>query len=360
VIVQGAAFVLTLLLVRIFPGFPFPAALALLGVVLVALSFGAGPSLLATGIAAILVDGVVVPADSTWPLLSFPNAVAIALLVGTGAVASVVASRSARARRVAEDAIRDRDTFLALAAHELKTPLMVIQGSAQLLTRRFSRQATAATSAEALIGETRPVVARIEAGTERMGRLIEEMMTLAAIEAGRLVLHLAPCPLLPILQAAVRDQRQVESERRIVLRAPAVPIIVEADADRIRQVVIEYLSNAVKYAPVDRPIRLLAEVLGDRARVSVHDEGFGLPPALQDQVWAAFYQAPGVEVQTGSRVGLGLGLHICRTIVERHGGQTGVESAVGQGATFWFTLPLAPPEAGTPPPEAGTPPPEGG
>jgi signal transduction histidine kinase len=134
-----------------------------------------------------------------------------------------------------------------------------------------------------------------------------------------------------------------------MLDVPDAPIVVLADADRIGQVVTGYLSNALKYAPEDQPVTVRLEATSDDARVSVHDEGPGLPPDQQERVWEAFYQAPGVETQSGSSIGLGLGLSICRTIVERHGGRVGVESAVGQGATFWFTLPLAPTGAPTAP-----------
>ena len=83
------------------------------------------------------------------------------------------------------------------------------------------------------------------------------------------------------------------------------------------------------------------DVQADYARVSVRDEGPGLSPEQQERIWERFYRVPDISVQTGSGVGLGLGLHICQKIIERHEGQVGVESATGQGATFWFTLPLA-------------------
>jgi signal transduction histidine kinase len=174
VVVQGLAVLLTLLLVIAIPGFPFPGVLVLLGIVLVALTYGAWPSLLATGLGAVLIDVIVIPRDFSWPLASFQNGVALAFLVGSGAIVSVVASRSEGARRAAESATHDRSTFLAIAAHELKTPVMVIQGSAHLLTRRFGRLSTAepvVSDRDRLIAEARPVVARIEAGTERMDRL---------------------------------------------------------------------------------------------------------------------------------------------------------------------------------------------
>ena len=125
-----------------------------------------------------------------------------------------------------------------------------------------------------------------------------------------------------------------------------MPVMVLGDPGRLEQVVTEFLTNAFKYAPEESPVAVRLEIRGEQARVSVHDEGPGLPPDEQERVWEVFHRAPGVEVQSGSSIGLGLGLHIGRTIVERHGGQVGVDSAVGQGSTFWFTLPLSTPLSG--------------
>lgn len=118
-----------------------------------------------------------------------------------------------------------------------------------------------------------------------------------------------------------------------------VPVV--ADPERLRQVMNNYLSNALKYSEADKPVEVRLEVTSDEVHVSVHDAGPGLSKHEQEHIWERFYRVPGMEVKSGSGVGLGLGLHISRTIVERLGGNVGVQSIPGSGSTFWFTLPRA-------------------
>jgi signal transduction histidine kinase len=113
-----------------------------------------------------------------------------------------------------------------------------------------------------------------------------------------------------------------------------------ADPDRIGQVVTNYLTNALKYSIAAMPVDVHLTVEQGLARVAVRDRGPGLPLEEQQRLWQRFYRVAGINVRSGSGVGLGLGLYICRSIIERHYGEVGVQSAPGQGSTFWFTLPL--------------------
>ena len=174
--------------------------------------------------------------------------------------------------------------------------------------------------------------------------LVDDLIDISRIQADKLDLQMRPmlCDLANIVKEVVQEQGKIYPERTICLTLSSPePVTVHADADRIGQVVTNYLTNALKYSAADRPIDVLLQVEEQAARVSVHDEGPGLSLADQERIWERFYQVENVEIQTASRAGLGLGLYISKTIIEHHHGQVGVQSCPGSGSTFWFTLPLS-------------------
>lgn len=245
-----------------------------------------------------------------------------------------------------EQALRETnahmDTFLGMAGHELKTPLTSIKLSLQLAERRMQRLVEHETVVANDGAPLLELLAHAQRQVERLNRLVNDLLNLSRVRVGKLDLHLEPTDLAVIVREAVEEQRQANPARTLVVQFPAdqrVPIT--ADADRIGQVVINYLTNALKYSPAVRPVVVGIDVADHEARVWVRDQGPGLPAEEQERIWERFHQVKEIKVQSGSGVGLGLGLHICRTIIERHQGQVGVESAPGQGSTFWFILPLA-------------------
>lgn len=254
--------------------------------------------------------------------------------------------------RVAD--LRDDHLFMEHAldhtAHEIKNPVTAISSNAQWVERRLERLlGQSAPDGSDLAGSLAEVRARLRSvkdKTEVLKRLALDLEDGARTAAGRLALRQAPCDLFAIVRAAVEDQRQVAPARALALTPSSeVRIPVVADAIRVGQVLANYLSNAVKYSPVDRPITVTIQVEGDQARVAVRDQGPGLPAAEHARVWERLYRSASVQRCTiGSEDGLGLGLYISRAIVEQHGGEVGVESAPGRGCAFWFTLPLAPSE----------------
>ncbi len=252
----------------------------------------------------------------------------------------------ARANELAlREAHRRMEEFLSIICHELKTPLTIMRGSLQLAERKVKRLV----SSEALLPDEMrrfaPILALLERARNQVSiqdRLVNDLLDASHIQAQTLQLLMTPCNLVNIVQETVEDQRQIAPARVIHLETPAgKDVPVYGDADRLVQVVTNYLTNALKYSSADRPVEVRLHTDEHIARVSVHDEGPGLPSAEHERIWERFYRVPGIEVHSGSGVGLGVGLHVCRTIIERHGGQVGVDSHPGEGSTFWFTLPLA-------------------
>jgi PAS domain S-box-containing protein len=245
-----------------------------------------------------------------------------------------------------------KDDFLGIASHELRTPLTSIIANVQMARRQFAMLDEMAHARDEESGQRDDLTRRLEQSEQllertdrqlaRLNRLVGDLVDTSRIRTGRLELVLEPCDLLPIVSEAVQEQRAAWPHRSITLSLPRrarVPIL--ADGDRIGQVVTNLLTNALKYSLDEAVVAVSVRLVDGGVRVALRDQGPGISPEEQMHLFEQFYRVPGIEQQSGSGVGLGLGLHICKTIVERHDGTIGVESAVGKGSTFWFTLPLA-------------------
>jgi signal transduction histidine kinase len=254
------------------------------------------------------------------------------------------------AARSSAEVLRDGHRFMEHAldhtAHEIKNPVTAISSNIQWVERRLDRllgqPALDGGDLAGSLAEVRVRLRSIKDKTQLLKRLALDLEDGARTAADRLALRQAPCDLFDIVRRAVEDQRQVAPTRALALtpsREVQIPIV--ADEIRIGQVLTNYLSNAIKYSPVDGPISVTIHVEGDWVRVAVRDRGPGLPPEEHARVWERLYRSATVQRQTGSEDGLGLGLYISRAIVEQHGGEVGIESSAGQGCAFWFTLPLA-------------------
>ncbi len=258
----------------------------------------------------------------------------------------------ARGREVAlQEANRRMEEFLGIASHELRTPLTTIKANVQLAKRRLKTVATDATPENTVnkVDAAFEMLSRAERQVGVLNRLVGDLIDISRIQTGKLQLHLRkePSDLVQIVTETVQEQQKAFPHRTINFSLPTSnePLPVIADADRIAQVLINYLTNALKYSEADKPVlvSLTREkdiYRSESVRVAVRDEGPGLSPEEQKRIWECFYQSEQVKVVSGSGVGLGLGLYISQTIIERHHGQTGVDSTPGAGSTFWFTLPL--------------------
>ena len=172
-------------------------------------------------------------------------------------------------------------------------------------------------------------------------RLINDLLDVSHIQEDKVELRLAVFNLVELVYETVQDHQAAHPSRLITLDLPEQdPISVYADRDRLQQVLSNYLTNALKFSPASEPVQVGMALEAEAVRVWVQDHGPGLSREQQEHIWERFYQAPKTPVQSGWRVGLGLGLYICHQLIRRQQGEVGVESRPGQGATFWFTLPM--------------------
>jgi signal transduction histidine kinase/PAS domain-containing protein len=269
------------------------------------------------------------------------------------------------------------DRFLSLASHELRTPLTTMKASIQMTSRRVTKLAGQHETPLAAVKESlshtiwrlghrasdppeaepepwvkvalteirglERLLGRAEEAVERQARLVSDLLDVSRIRSGKLDRLVARLDLVALAQDAIEEQRLAYPERAIALEQAPGPIYVLADGDRIRQALANYLINALRYSPVTAPVTVSVSqsLATGYARVSVRDSGPGIARGELERIWERFHRAPGVSHTSRSGIGLGLGLFICREIIERHGGRVGVRSEEGQGAEFWFTLPLA-------------------
>jgi signal transduction histidine kinase len=238
---------------------------------------------------------------------------------------AVCVYRDVTERRRLED---ERAHMLNIVSHELKSPLTSLTVRAQVLRRALDRKGLA---------EVRTVGA-IERDVERMTRLVNDLVEAARFERSSIALHIEQCDLAQLCQQAA-DEQMAASGRTVALHLPEETVLADVDCARIGQVLSNLLNNALKYSPAGAAVDLRLLHAGDEVRVAVRDEGPGISPDAMPHLFERFYRVPAIKVQHGTGVGLGLGLHISKMLVERHGGRMGVESEPGQGATFWFTLP---------------------
>jgi signal transduction histidine kinase len=228
---------------------------------------------------------------------------------------------------------RVKDNFLSIVSHELRTPLTSISGYAQLLERRVRDRGEGTKELEQVR------VIRTQSG--RMRRLVEDLLDVSRIDrrGGGVSVEPEPIDLAEELRGVVARTAREHADREIVLDVPeALPI--EADRDRIGQVLTNLVDNAVKYSPEGGPVRVSASRDGDGVIVEVCDEGVGIPDDLRDRVFDIFFQA---ETDAQRRFGgLGLGLYISRAIVEAHGGRIWAErnAVAGHGTIMRVRLPV--------------------
>lgn len=229
-----------------------------------------------------------------------------------------------------------KNQLLGMAAHDLRNPLGVIMSYAKFLDRFAGVK---------LDDKERQFLAQIEKSSQFMLRLLEDLLDVSQIESGKLQLALAPLDLAATVAGNVELNRMLASAKNIAidLPLPAAPLWVEADATKIEQVLNNLISNAVKYSHPGTTVRVTLEADAGEVTVKVRDQGQGIPEAELSHLFQPFSKTS--VKSTGGEKSTGLGLAITRRIVEGHGGRIGVESRVGEGSSFSFSLPRkTPPE----------------
>lgn len=238
-----------------------------------------------------------------------------------------------------------RDDFLSIASHEIKSPLLSIGIATQLGLRHMEKHLQNKVSIhEADFMHDIEIITRdlhqSNQYIRRLNRLVNDLFDVTRIRVAHLPIQTTACNLALLVRDVTDEQRLLHPERNIICDLPVAEVVVMADAERIKQVVTNYLANALKYSAEQFPVAITLSVAGGQACVNVQDKGPGIATSDLPQIWERFYRVEGVEVYNGDGKGLGLGLHISRHIIEQHCGQIGVESELGKGSTFWFRLPL--------------------
>jgi signal transduction histidine kinase/CheY-like chemotaxis protein len=236
-----------------------------------------------------------------------------------------------------EQAIRARDDLLAVVAHDLRNPLNVITVSGNSLMRRQPDASM-----------LRPIE-RILRATQRADRLIRDLLDVNAIESGRFLVERKQLELPDVLLAALESQQSVAADASVILTSDIATDLphIEADEERVLEVLENLISNAVKFTEPGGVVTIGASSGGSEVAVWVKDNGHGIRPDHLPKLFDRFWQA-----RRHDRRGTGLGLTICKAIIEAHGGRIWADSALGAGTTMQFTLPVTRGQAATATPQA--------
>ena len=331
-----------------------PSSLPILAILFAALFWGVGPALFALVLSTLALDYYVTPPVGTISIVTVEGSLQLLPFVVSGLTIAVIVAQRERARlnslaaeqelqsyaqeleeinRKLEDTNQMKDRFLSIASHELKTPITTIRGQTQLVQRRLAKQRDLPSEMTGIC----TMLERVNEQTGRLTSLVDELLDVSSIRAGKVELRRRMCDLKELCRQVVDDQHFLTG-RSIVLDLPPRPIKMLVDGDRLSQVLVNLISNAIKYSPEKSEVVVSINQDERAVVIKVQDHGQGIAKNQIPHVFDTFYRTP--EAESSSKRGLGLGLAISKDIVERHNGRIWCESEQNKGSTFIVELPI--------------------
>lgn len=247
-----------------------------------------------------------------------------------GVALSIIAADLSLQKETQEQkkAMEKKDEFITIASHELKTPVTSIKGYVQLLKYDFEKEGNKAAA---------NVLSKVDTQINKLTSLIGDLLDVKKIENGQLQYNKERFNFNELVKEILEETERVITKHKITQKMSESKTVL-GDRNKIGQVITNFIDNAGKYSPANSEILVSTAVEGNSIKLSVKDHGIGIPASQQDKIFDRFFRVSGEKENTYA--GLGLGLYISAELIKRHNGTIGVESEVGNGSTFYFTIPF--------------------
>ncbi len=223
---------------------------------------------------------------------------------------------------------KKKDEFISIASHELKTPLTSVRGYIQLIERLLAQQNTNPA--------IKTYISKARSQINKLGDLVADLLDVSKIDSGKMEFTIKPFKFDEMISEVVENIQQIHPDYSLIKKG-STSITIAGDEMRLEQVMVNFLTNAIKYSPERKDIYIETLVNNSELEVRITDSGIGISDELQKQLFEKFFR---VEETSTRFQGLGIGLFICSEIINRHNGHCGVISKLGEGSTFYFKIPI--------------------
>ncbi len=271
-------------------------------------------------------DGTILPVLLSLTNLSLEDGTALSVIC-TDLTAQKDAQRKTTDIDNQRKVIEQKDEFIGIASHELKTPLTSLKAYMQLIS---------AYNKDKVPEQIKTFITKAEGSISKLQTLVNDLLDVSKIQAGKLHFSTSPLHVNKLVSSCIENASYMFPDYHIVF-APDEDFVVNGNAERLEQVLMNMINNAVKYSPQSKDVILSVEKAGSNVKISVTDYGIGLSAEQQDRIFERFYR---VDDKNFMVSGLGMGLYISKEIIKNHKGTMGVISKIHEGATFYITLPL--------------------